>query len=117
MRGVAFLGLSGVLVGAWGCGQIDVGDSPFDVPVSGGTTTGPPPGGSSSDGVDPSITSGEPTGTSDPGTTDDPPDPDSSGDAPPMCGNGVREGDELCDGEDFGDTSCESELHRGHADL
>jgi len=98
MRRLAFLGLMSGLSSALACGQIAV-DSPFQNPISEGTTGLP---GDSSDGVDPSASSG---GSS----TSEATDPDSSDGAPPMCGNGVLEGDEVCDGEAFGAVTCESE--------
>jgi hypothetical protein len=102
MRRLVLLGLSSCLSSGLGCGEIDV-DSPFQNPVSEGSTGNPPA--ESSGGGDPSTSSGGPsTGEA----TE--PDPDSSsGGGPAVCGDGVREGAELCDGEDFGDISCESE--------
>lgn len=101
MRRLLILG-SLVSSSALACGEIAV-DSPFDT-APGGTTTGTPPA-ESSDGIDPSGSSG----ASSVGETTGPdPDSDSSGGGPAMCGNGVREGAELCDGEDFGDVTCET---------
>jgi hypothetical protein len=93
MRRLVLLGSSCLVVA---CGPIEV-DSPFENPISDGTVT--PPAESSE---------GEPGSTSTDGSTGDATDPDSSGGAP-VCGNGVREGEELCDVEDFGDLTCVTE--------
>ena len=98
MRRLVFLGSAIGLSSALACGEIGV-DSPFQNPISAGTTEAPP-GEESSEGMDPSATS---IGSS----TGEDTDPDSSGGGVPMCGNGVREGDEVCDGEDFGELSCQ----------
>jgi hypothetical protein len=69
-----------------------------------GTTTGDAEstattGDESTSSVDPT------TATTDGDTTEG---GESTGPIPAECGNGVREGDEVCDGEDFGELSCKS---------
>lgn len=104
MRRSLILGLS-VSSSTLACGAIEV-DSPFQNPVSAGATDTTPA--ESSDGNDPSASSGEASTGEATGTATGP-DPDSSsGGGPAMCGNGVQEGAELCDGEDFGEVTCET---------
>jgi hypothetical protein len=94
------------------CGPVTV-DDPFQTSTPDVTTTGSSAE-SSSGADDPSASSGEPTTTATAtatatASTGGMVDSGSSGGGPAVCGDGVQEGDELCDGEDFGDASCESE--------
>lgn len=66
-------------------------------------TTDPPDMSDVSDTVDPPDVS-DVSDTVDPPDVSDTPDTISS----PVCGDGVKEGTELCDGSDFGDNTCTS---------
>lgn len=109
-----------------GCVVAPVTDENCAVPATGGgaTTTGPATGSSSTGAPTTSGTPMETTGTggmsgttgpgtTGPGTTG----PDTTGTTDmtsgtgstgggPMCGDGMREGQEACDGEDFGNVTC-----------
>lgn len=76
------------------------GPEPSEPPEGTGTTDGPDPG----TGTGASSTGGDetPTGTGDGTDTGG----SSTGEPQPVCGNGVIEGDETCDGEDLGGQDC-----------
>lgn len=79
-------------------------------PMTTGVSANPTSQGTGDSDPDPSDTSGVEPGSS--STTDDDSagsttdDGESSGGSAPMCGDGVREGDEACDGADLGEMSC-----------
>jgi hypothetical protein len=104
MRRRLFLGLASGLASVSACGEIAV-DDPFQNPISDGTTGGNPPA-ESSEGVDPTSTSSADS------TSGEPPGLETSG-GPAVCGDGMLGGDEICDGEDFGDSSCEAQGYTG----
>ena len=111
MRRIALLGLIGLI----GCGE-KVVDDPFNLTTDPSTDptnaeTSLSTGESESGGVE-SSTTDEPTTTAmtttanPTETTIDPDSSTSSDDGPGVCGDGMLSGDEVCDGEMFGDASC-----------
>jgi hypothetical protein len=71
---------------------------------SGSSESGSSGSGESTTAIDPTV---DPTTES--SSTDPTVDPDSSTGEPVMCGDGVISGNEICDGDNYGDDTCQSQ--------